>query len=157
MPTLKHCWEVPGEQSNPCCSQTLPDRVTVSDLSESVPTHLHPEKLLPSGDIISDRFTIRIAGKKAVGVTSTQKAAAVLVDHGNVWMISATGPHGSSMPTSGSSGGERISSPEHSLCHGLRHDPSNGATAGLLSREQKNWFTCSSQEQPKLVMFAYFR
>lgn len=67
-------------------------KVTVSDLSESEPAEkFDPKKLLRSEGITGESFTIRIAGKKVLTVSSAQKAGAIFTDHGNVWMITATG------------------------------------------------------------------
>ena len=40
---------------------------------------------------------IHIAGKSAVALSSARKAGAILIDHGNVWMITTTGPDASGL------------------------------------------------------------
>jgi hypothetical protein len=50
------------------------------------------EKRLRSEGVEGVQSTIRVAGKKAIGLSSAQKAGAILIDHGNVWMFTAVGP-----------------------------------------------------------------
>ena len=69
-------------------------KVEVANLSASVPTpEFDAEQQLRNDGITGTRFTMRIAGKTGVAVSSAQKAGAVLIDQGNVWMISTTGPN----------------------------------------------------------------
>jgi hypothetical protein len=68
-------------------------KVEVANPSASVTTpEFDAEQRLRSAGITGRHFTMLIAGKTAVAVSSAQKAGAVLIDYGNVWMISATGP-----------------------------------------------------------------
>jgi hypothetical protein len=68
-------------------------KVEVANLSASVPTpDFDAEQQLLSDGITGKHLTVQIAGKTGVGVSSAEKAGAVLIDHGNVWMIRATGP-----------------------------------------------------------------
>ncbi len=68
-------------------------KIQVANLSASLPTpDFDADKQLRSQDITGQRSTIRIAGKEALAVLSTQKAGAILIDQGNVWMFTANGP-----------------------------------------------------------------
>ena len=68
-------------------------KVEVANLSASVPTpEFDARELLQSNGIVGRHFTVQIAGKTRVAVSSAQKAGAVMIDHGNVWTISTTGP-----------------------------------------------------------------
>ena len=68
-------------------------KVEVANLSASFPTpEFDAERVLLSDGIRGRHLTMRIAGKTGVAMSSVKKAGAVLIDHGNVWMISATGP-----------------------------------------------------------------
>jgi hypothetical protein len=68
-------------------------KMEISNLSASVPTaEFNVEKRLRSEGIDGVQSTIRVAGKRAIGVSSAQKAGAILIDHGNVWMFTAAGP-----------------------------------------------------------------
>jgi hypothetical protein len=67
-------------------------KVEISNLSASMPTaEFNVEKRLRSEGIDGVQSTIRVAGKKAIGLSSAQKAGAILIDHGNVWMFTAVG------------------------------------------------------------------
>ena len=67
-------------------------KVEVSNLSASEPTaDFNVEKSLRSEGINGVQSAIRVAGKRAIAVSSAQKAGAILIDHGNVWMFTATG------------------------------------------------------------------
>lgn len=67
-------------------------KMQVANLSASLPTpEFDAEKHLRHAGISGERATIRIAGKEAVAVLSAQEAGAILIDQGNVWMLTATG------------------------------------------------------------------
>jgi hypothetical protein len=71
----------------------LGQKMEVANLSASMPTpEFDAEKHLRSEGISGARSTVRIAGKDAVAVSSAQKAGAILIDQGNVWMFAASGP-----------------------------------------------------------------
>jgi len=68
-------------------------KVEVANLSASVPTaESDIGELLRSNGITGRNYTIQISGKTAVAVWSEQKAGAVVIDGGSVWMITATCP-----------------------------------------------------------------
>ena len=68
-------------------------KVEVANLSASFPTpEFDAARVLLSDRITGKHLTMRIAGKTGVAMSSVKKAGAVLIDHGNLWMISATGP-----------------------------------------------------------------
>ena len=68
-------------------------KVEVANLSASVPTpEVDAGQLLWSNGIAGRHFTMQIAGKTEVAVSSAKKAGVIMVDRGNVWMIRATGP-----------------------------------------------------------------
>jgi hypothetical protein len=68
-------------------------KVEVANLSASIPTpEVDAGQLLRRNGIAGRQFTLQIAGKTEVAASSAKKAGAVIIDHGNVWMISATGP-----------------------------------------------------------------
>lgn len=67
-------------------------KVEVANLSASVPTaESDGGELLRSNGITGQQYTMQIGGETAVAVSAVQKAGAVVIDRGNVWMISATG------------------------------------------------------------------
>jgi hypothetical protein len=67
-------------------------KVEISDLSSSLPTaDFNVQKRLQSEGIDGAQSTIRIAGRRAIGLSCAHKAGAILIDHGNVWMFTATG------------------------------------------------------------------
>ena len=73
-------------------------KVEVANLSASMPTpEFDAEKHLRNEGITGQRSTMRIAGKEAVAVLSAQRAGAILIDQGNVWMFTASGSDASKL------------------------------------------------------------
>jgi hypothetical protein len=65
-----------------------------ANLPASAPTpEFDTGQVLRSHGITGRQFSMQIAGKTEVAVSSAQKAGAVMIDHGNIWIIRAAGPH----------------------------------------------------------------
>lgn len=63
----------------------------VENLSESLPTGaFDAEKALADRDIHGERKTLKVGGQSALAVEG-EKAGTVVIDHGNVWVLTAAG------------------------------------------------------------------
>ena len=71
-------------------------KVEVANLSASLPTaESDAAELLRSSGIKGRQHTMQIGGKTALAASSGQMAGVIMIDGGNVWKISATGPDAS--------------------------------------------------------------
>ena len=67
--------------------------VEVANLSTVAPTPAFDAvQKLRSDGIKGRHCDIKIAGKSAVALCAARKAGAILIDRGNVWRITTTGP-----------------------------------------------------------------